>query len=111
MRYCANAIMPSILTGRPAVQPDGDGDDGREALHHNRRMKSQAFFPRRRRLCARLHEAFAQADVEALMSVWRRTRKSAAYPAAAPLYGFAAVRAAWEVTLPQLGQDAHRIAG
>ena len=63
-------------------------------------MKSQAFFGSPDDCARAFYEAFAQADVEALMSVWADDEDiCCAHPAAAPLYGYAAVRSAWEAIL------------
>ena len=64
------------------------------------RMKSQAFFASPDDCARAFYEAFAQADIEALMSVWADDEDiCCAHPAAAPLYGYAAVRSAWEAIL------------
>ncbi len=48
--------------------------------------------------CARaFYEAFARAEIDALMAVWAEDEEiCCVHPAAAPLYGYSAVRAAWD---------------
>ena len=60
-------------------------------------MKSQAFFPTPEDCSRAFYEAFAQADIDAVMAVWAEDEEMCCiHPAAAPLYGYAAVRSAWE---------------
>jgi ketosteroid isomerase-like protein len=64
---------------------------------YNAIMKSQAFFSTPEDCARAFYEAFSQADLDALMSVWVEDEEiCCVHPSAAPLYGFAAVRAAWE---------------
>jgi hypothetical protein len=60
-------------------------------------MKSMAFFATPEDCSRAFYDALAQADIEATMAVWSEEEEiCCVHPAALPLYGYAAVRAAWE---------------
>jgi ketosteroid isomerase-like protein len=60
-------------------------------------MSSQAIFPSVEDCSRAFYDAFCRADVDALMAVWAEDEEiCCAHPSAAPLYGYAAVRAAWD---------------
>jgi hypothetical protein len=60
-------------------------------------MSSQAFFSSPEDCSRAFYEAFSAVEIDALMSVWAEDEEiCCAHPATAPLYGYAAVRAAWE---------------
>jgi ketosteroid isomerase-like protein len=60
-------------------------------------MTSHAFFPAPEDCARAFYEAFSRAETDALMAAWAEDEEiCCTHPAAAPLYGFAAVRAAWD---------------
>jgi ketosteroid isomerase-like protein len=60
-------------------------------------MSSQAFFSSPEDCARAFYEAFARAEIDAVMATWAEDEDiCCVHPAAAPLYGYAAVRAAWD---------------
>jgi ketosteroid isomerase-like protein len=60
-------------------------------------MTSQTFFAAPDDCARAFYEAFARAETEALMIVWAEDEEvCCVHPASAPLYGYAAIRAAWD---------------
>ena len=60
-------------------------------------MTSEAFFSSPQDCARAFYEAFSAVEVDALMSVWTEDEEiCCVHPAAAPLFGYADVRAAWE---------------
>ncbi len=60
-------------------------------------VKSLAFFATPEDCARAYYEAFAAADLEATMAVWSEEEEiCCVHPGSVPLYGYAAVRAAWE---------------
>ncbi len=60
-------------------------------------MSSQAFFSSPEDCARAFYEAFSSVEIDAIMAVWAEDEEiCCAHPATAPLYGYAAVRTAWE---------------
>jgi ketosteroid isomerase-like protein len=60
-------------------------------------MANQPFFATPDDCARAFYEGFAHAELDALMEVWAEDEEiCCVHPAAAPLHGYAAVRAAWE---------------
>jgi ketosteroid isomerase-like protein len=60
-------------------------------------MSSHAFFPAPEDCARAFYDAFSHAETEALMAVWAEDEEiCCVHPAAAPLFGYAAVRSAWD---------------
>ncbi len=72
-------------------------DSSRLSAHTIAVMSSQAFFSSPEDCARAFYEAFARAEVEAIMATCADEEDiCCVHPAAAPLYGYAAVRSAWD---------------